>query len=67
MDLKSRLRNKAFIFSVIGFVMLLIKTFTNYQLPEDIDILVNTGLSILVGAGILNDPTTENSGFGDDK
>ena len=58
MDIKARLRNKAFILSVVAFVVLIIKTFTKYQLPDNFDYIVNTGLSILTGLGIILDPTT---------
>jgi len=60
MDIKLRLRNKAFILSVIAFVVLLIKTFTKYELPANFDTLVDMGLSILIGLGIMIDPTTPN-------
>lgn len=56
--LKQRLRNKAFIVSCVGFVALLIKTFTNYELPSNFNTLVDTGLGILTALGIVIDPTT---------
>jgi phi LC3 family holin len=59
MDIKQRLRNKAFILSVIAFVVLIIKTFTNYKLPDNFDMLVNGALGLLSGMGILIDPTTD--------
>jgi phi LC3 family holin len=58
MDIKSRLRNKAFILSVVAFVVLMVKTFTNYQLPDNFDTLVNTALSILTALGIVIDPSS---------
>lgn len=58
MDIKSRLRNKAFILSVIAFIVLLIKTFTNIQIPDNLDIVVNAGISILIGLGIIIDPSS---------
>lgn len=58
MDIKSRLRNKAFILSVIAFIVLLVKTFTNYQLPDNFDTLVNMFLSILTAMGIVIDPSS---------
>ena len=58
MDIKSRLQNKAFILSVISFIVLLVKTFTNYELPSNFDVIVNAALSILSALGILIDPTT---------
>lgn len=39
----------------------------NFQLPGNYDKLVVGLLGILVLAGIINNPTTENKGFGDDK
>lgn len=35
--------------------------------PEKFENYVNTVLTILVLLGIVNNPTTENKGFGDDK
>ena len=63
MDIKSRLRNKPFVLCVIGFVVLLVKTFTNYELPSNFDTIVNTALYILTALGILIDPSTP--GIGD--
>jgi len=65
MNLKSRLRNKTFILSVIAFIVLAIKTFTNYELPNSFDVLVNMLLTILIGMGIVIDPTT--NGITDNK
>lgn len=62
-DMKARLKNKAFWVSVIAFVVLVIKTFTKYELPSNFDTLVNMGLGILTGMGIIIDPTT--SGLAD--
>jgi uncharacterized membrane protein len=59
MKIKERLRNKAFILSIIAFVVLMVKTFTNYELPSNFDTLVNMALSILVGLGIVIDPSTD--------
>jgi uncharacterized membrane protein len=39
----------------------------NFQLPGNYDKLVVGLLGILVLAGIINNPSTENKGFGDDK
>lgn len=39
----------------------------NLPLPGNYDKLVTGLLGILVLAGIVNNPTTENKGFGDDK
>lgn len=58
MDIKSRLRNRPFIVSVIGFGVLLYRTFTKHELPSNFDLIVNTGLGILTTLGILIDPST---------
>lgn len=58
MSIKQRLRNKAFIAACVSFGVLVIKTCTNIKLPDGIDVVVNTGLSLLVGVGVLIDPTT---------
>jgi uncharacterized membrane protein len=39
----------------------------NFELPGNYDKLVVGLLGILVLAGIVNNPTTENKGFGDDQ
>lgn len=65
MDIKSRLRNRTFILSVIGFGVLLLKTFTKYELPSNFDTIVNTGLAILTTLGIVIDPSTP--GISDNK
>lgn len=62
-DYKVRLKNRNFVLSTIAFIVLLVKTFTKYELPSNFDVLVNTGLSILTALGILVDPTT--SGLAD--
>ncbi|AGK95986.1 phage holin [Clostridium pasteurianum] len=56
MDIKSRLRNKTFILCIIAFIVLVIKTFTNIQIPDNFDTVVNMALSILIGLGIIIDP-----------
>lgn len=61
----NRLKNKTFILSIIAFMVLMIKTFTNYELPSNFDTLVDMLLMILVSAGIIADPTTP--GYFDDK
>jgi len=39
----------------------------NISMPGNYDELVKAILGILVLAGIINNPTTQNKGFGDDK
>lgn len=59
MDIKKRLQNKAFILAVIAFIILVVKTFTKVEIPNNIDVIINTLISILVGLGILVDPTSD--------
>lgn len=59
MNIKARLRNKAFLLSLVAFLVLVIKTFTKIELPENFDTLVDMGLSILVGLGIVINPLTD--------
>jgi phi LC3 family holin len=65
LDIKSRLRNKAFILSVVAFIVLIVKTFTKFELPDNFDFIVNSALTILTGLGVIIDPTT--SGVTDGK
>jgi len=58
MNIKARLKNKAFLLSLVAFLVLAIKTFTKIELPENFDTLVNMLLTILIGAGVVIDPTT---------
>jgi uncharacterized membrane protein len=58
MNIKARLQNKLFIMSIISFVVLMLKTFTKIELPSNFDTLVNVGLGILTGLGVIIDPTT---------
>lgn len=44
--------------AVIAFIFLLIKTFTKYELPSGIDAIVDIFIGILVGLGIIIDPTS---------
>jgi len=62
MNIQLRLRNKAFILSAVAFIVLMIKSFTNYQLPDNFDMLVNTALTLLSAMGIVLDPTTPSIG-----
>lgn len=58
MQFSKRLRNKLFVTSLISFIILLAKTFNLFEVPSNIDTLVDMLLGILSGAGILIDPTT---------
>lgn len=54
----NKFRNKTFLLSMIAFIVLVIKTFTSYELPGNFDALVDAGLAILTGLGIVNDTTS---------
>jgi uncharacterized membrane protein len=58
LQIKERLRNKLWVASLISFIILLAKTFNLFEVPSNIDTLVDLFLSILSGAGILIDPLT---------
>lgn len=63
----NRWKNKGLWLSIASFIALMAKTFNLFEVPANYDELVNTLLGILVMAGILNNPTTNNTGFLDDK
>lgn len=64
--IKFRARNYAFWVSLTAFVGLVINLkYPDYQ--GQYNKLVNGFLAVIVAAGIANDPTTINRGFGDDK
>lgn len=66
MDLKKRLRNYGLWVSVASLVLLLLNSFGVVIDESKYNGIVNAILAILVLLGILNNPTTENKGFGDD-
>jgi uncharacterized membrane protein len=67
MNIKSRLRNKGLWVSVAALILLMVRAL-GYQVDEgQYNQIIDLILGILVAAGILNNPTTENSGFHDDK
>jgi uncharacterized membrane protein len=64
---KNRLKNKALWVSFASLVLLVLQTAGVGVDVGKWDTVVNSVLSFAVVAGLLNDPTTHNSGFGDDK
>ena len=62
----SRLKNYGLWVSILALIPLILKQFGIYIIPEDYTQITTAILSILVLAGILNNPTTENKGFLDD-
>lgn len=65
-DIKARLRNKAFITSFVATVILLLQQLgLDKFLPNNIMEIVNTILLLLCMLGVVVDPTTD--GMGDKK
>jgi len=62
----SRFRNYGFWISVAALIPLVLNAFEVKFIPEEYESIVNAILAILVAAGIINNPTTENKWFGDD-
>ncbi|MFW9973100.1 MAG: holin [Candidatus Odinarchaeota archaeon] len=65
-----RFKNYALWLAILGFIPMLADSLGVYDinviLPGNYDNLVKALLGILVLAGILNNPTTENKGYSDD-
>ena len=66
MDLKKRLRNYGLWVSLASLVLLLLNNFGVDIDESKYNGIVDSILAILVLLGILNNPTTEKKGFGDD-
>ncbi|MGV3025957.1 phage holin [Clostridium thermobutyricum] len=62
----SRLKNYGLWVAILALIPLILKQFGIYIIPEEYTQITTAILSILVLAGILNNPTTENKGFLDD-
>ena len=64
--IKARIRNYAFWTSLYAFIGLIVRLkYPVYQ--GNYEIMVNGFLSLIVAAGIANNPTTINKGFNDDR
>lgn len=63
----NRLRNYGLWVAIFAFVAMICQTFGFIKLPDNYNDIVNGLLGILVMLGIINDPTTQNKGFLDDK
>lgn len=63
----SRLKNYGLWVSVFALVPMVLSGFGVKVLPDNYQAIVTAVLGILVAAGILNNPTTDNKGFLDDK
>ncbi|GIM29835.1 hypothetical protein CPJCM30710_25010 [Clostridium polyendosporum] len=67
MDIKSRLKNYGLWISIAAFIPIILKVFGKDVLPSNYNEIVTAILSILVMLGLINNPTSENRGFSDDK
>jgi phi LC3 family holin len=56
--MKERFRNKAFWTALVAFVIMVAKQFNLFDVPEDINAIVDAGLGLLIMLGIIIDPTT---------
>lgn len=64
--MKNRLKNYGLWISVASLIFMVLQNSGLQITPEQWDSYVNAILTVLVLAGIINNPTTENKGFGDD-
>ncbi|WMJ81005.1 holin [Clostridium sp. MB40-C1] len=69
--LRKRLKNYGLWAAVLAFIPIFLDGLKIYNidilLPTNYETIVKSLLGLLVLAGILNNPTTEHKGFGDDK
>ncbi|MDV7401669.1 hypothetical protein RZS08_60175 [Arthrospira platensis SPKY1] len=63
----SRWKNKGLWLSIAALVPMICQGFGIKILPENYEEIINAILGILVAAGILSNPNTENKGYLDDK
>lgn len=63
----NRLRNSGLWISVASLSFMLIQEFGVQITPEKWELYINSILGILILLGIINNPTTNNRGFGDDE
>lgn len=67
MNLKKRLRNYGLWVSLASLVLLISQTFGYHIDVGKYNQVINAVLAFLVTLGVLNNPTTETKGYGDDK
>ena len=65
--MKNRLKNYGLWISIASFLFMIIQGAGLQITPESWNLYVNSILGILILLGIINNPTTDNKGFGDDK
>jgi phi LC3 family holin len=64
--MKARLKNYGLWISVASLAFMVVQNSGLQITPEQWNSYVNAILTVLVLAGIINNPTTDNKGFGDD-
>lgn len=65
--MKNRLKNYGLWVSVLAFIPMVLEAFGVNLLPDNYDEIVKSLLSILVLAGLISNPSTENHGYLDDE
>ena len=65
-DIKQRIRNYGLWVSFASLVLLVVQSFGVQIDVGKYNDVVNAILTVLVGLGIVSDPTTETKGYGDD-
>lgn len=58
MDIMARLRNKWFIMAMFSFIVLIGNVTGLYTIPVGYESIIETALAILIGLGIIVDPST---------
>lgn len=57
-NFSKRIKNKAFLLAMASTILLLIQQL-GFELPSNIESIINTVLTLLVGLGVIIDPTTD--------
>lgn len=57
-NLSKRIKNKTFLLAMASTILLLIQQL-GFELPSNIESIINTILTLLVGLGVIIDPTTD--------
>ena len=65
--MKDRLKNIGFWTSLIALIPIVGMMFFDYSFPPEYEAFGNSLVALLVALGIVNNPTTKNKGFFDDK
>jgi phi LC3 family holin len=65
MKIVERLRNKVFLTALVAFIIMVVKQFNLFEVPDNWETLLNSLLGLLIMLGIVVDPTTP--GLGDGK